>query len=125
VGLFKNIKQGQDLEDGTSAAPSRSVHASDMTALDILAQGGPCKAVILGTVPLHQADSQGLEAIGFMLNVFVDGQAPYDVQIGLGVPPAALAFAVPGASLPAKVMADRPDLVTIDWAAVLESSPTT
>lgn len=111
--------QGEDLEDGTSAAPSRNVHRSALTAADILAQGAPCRAVIMGTVPLHQLDSQGLEAVGLVLSVFVDGQAPYQAQIGLGVPPAASALVFPGASLPARVIADRPDMVTIDWPAAL------
>ena len=93
-------------------------HRSKFTADQILAHGKPCRAEITAAVSLGQKDSQGRDAIGFQLQVFADGEQ-YEVQIGVGVPAAAAPLVYEGAVLPAKVLADEPQMVAIDWDSAL------
>lgn len=96
-----------------------TTHASPVKGSEILARGLPCRVVIVGWTPLGVKDSSGLDATGFVLSVFAEGKAPYQVQIGVGVPPEAVPLVYAGAQLPGKMLAENPELVTIDWQAAL------
>lgn len=104
------------------AQPQVTTQAAGMGAAEILAKGSPCRVVIVESMPLGQADSQGRDAIGFVLSVFVEGRTPFQAQIGVGLPPEAMPLVFPGANLPAKIVSGRDDLVSIDWEAALEES---
>ena len=51
----------------------------------------------------------------FKLTVMRDGQDPFQVNVGNGVPVSALPFLFPGANVPVKVNPDQPGQCVIDW----------
>ncbi len=93
--------------------------APDGGAERILAGGIPADLVIVANAPLGVRNYLGHEVNLFTLTVSVPGQAPYQVQIGNPVPPAALPLLYPGSKVPGKVMAGEPNSVAIDWDAAL------
>jgi hypothetical protein len=108
--------------DFYTEVPEVPVPSSGVKAADVVERGEQCRVVIVQTIPMNQNDSQGNPATGFVLSVFVEGKPPYQVQVGIGVPPAAVPLVFLGANLPGKYLPERPDMVTIDWAAALEAA---
>lgn len=108
---------------GATQAPAGDqveTHASPAKGSEILARGVPCKVVVVGWSPLPGVkDSAGLDATGFVLSVFAEGKTPYQVQIGVGVPPEAVPLVYAGAQLPGKMLPENPDMVAIDWQAAM------
>lgn len=91
------------------------------SAADILEQGEPCRAVIVGSQPTGTKSSKsGYDLYAFVLSVFAEGVAPYQITVGNPVPPAALPLLFPGNSLPAKRMPGGDErMLAIDWDAAL------
>jgi len=105
-------------DDGTRQVVT--TRASAVTGPELLRTGTPCHVTVLALIPLHQNDSQGNPATGLVLSVLdAAGKAPYQAQIGIGIPPALADRVVVGATLPAKYLPDGgDDMVTIDWPAI-------
>lgn len=86
----------------------------------IMANGVPCRATLLAVVPLPgQRTALGEDATGLVMSVTIPGQAPFQAQTGVYVPPAALARLQPGAQLVGKALPGTTDAVVIDWNAFL------
>ena len=94
----------------------------ERSAADVLRDGSRVTAVVVQFQPLGMQSPEGIDLYAFVLNVTAPGQAPYQVQVGNPVPNEAVAFIAPGATLPAKVMADQPYGVVLDWAAALAAA---
>jgi hypothetical protein len=107
---------------GDVAVPT---HASPVKAPEILARGSRCRASLLMSMPLDQRNDEGLEVMGLIFNVTLASGRPYQAQIGVGVPPAALSLLYPGSDLPARALDEwlsnpsPPDMVTVDWEEAL------
>jgi hypothetical protein len=69
-----------------------------------------------------QKTSTGEDATGLVLSVTIPGLDPYQAQVGMYVPPAALALLAPGIELPGKALTGNNDAVAIDWTAFLRNS---
>ena len=89
------------------------------TATDVLREGEPVTAVIVQFQPLGMQNPEGVDLYGFVLNVTAPGRPPYQVQVGNPVPSEAIALIAPGSAVPARVMADDPNGVVLDWTAAL------
>jgi hypothetical protein len=88
------------------------------SAADILARGLDAQVVIVETEVLRppKLNKAGDPMSRFLLTVVrADGQTPYQVNVGNGVPPNALPLVYPGSKLPAKVDPNNPNGVVIDW----------
>lgn len=92
------------------------------TAASILADGVPIRAVIIQSEPLSAKNASGVPLYAFVLTILQDGQPPRQTQVGNPVPDDAVPLLYPGSNLPAKVSADDPKAVAIDWAAALAES---
>ncbi len=105
-------------DDGTRQVVT--THAAPVTGPELLRTGAPCHVAVLALIPLNQNDSQGNPATGIVLSVLdAGGRAPYQAQIGVGIPPAAADKVVVGATLPGKyLVGGGDDQVTIDWPAL-------
>ncbi len=90
------------------------------SAARILAEGVPCKAIIVESQPLGMRNPAGKAMYAFLLTVMADGRAPYQTQVGNPVPDDAIPLLYPGNAVPAKRMADGDDhQIVIDWDAAL------
>jgi hypothetical protein len=90
------------------------------SAVRILAEGAPCKAIIVESQPLGMRNPAGKAMYAFLLTVMADGRAPYQTQVGNPVPDEAIPLLYPGNAVPAKRMADGDDHeIVIDWDAAL------
>jgi hypothetical protein len=90
------------------------------SAARILAEGLPCKAIIVESQPLGMRNPAGKAMYAFLLTVMADGRAPYQTQVGNPVPDEAIPLLYPGNAVPAKRMADGDDHeIVIDWDAAL------
>ena len=110
--------------DGEDPVPLRTqpMDPSIGGAAGIMATGLPCRATVLAVIPLPgQKTSTGEDATALVMSVTIAGQAPFQAQTGLHVPPAALAMLAPGAEVEGKVLADNNNAVAIDWNAFLAS----
>jgi hypothetical protein len=94
------------------------------SAADILENGEACRVVIVGTQPTGTRSSKsGYDMYAFVLSVFAEGIAPYQVTVGNPVPPAAVPLLFPGNSLPAKRMPNADErMLAIDWDAALSQA---
>lgn len=90
------------------------------SAAELLATGTPARAVIIASQPMGMRTPAGLDVFGFQVTVLTDGHAPYQTQMGNGVPDNAKPLLYPGANLPAKVRPGEEGQVAIDWAAAVE-----
>jgi hypothetical protein len=113
--------------DLSQAPPEVTISQEDGkvgSAAKILEEGVPCHAVIVQTQPLGMKNPAGVEMHAFLLTIMADGRPPYQVQVGMPVPPEAVPLLYPGNKVPAKRLADGQDHdVVIDWqAAVGEAS---
>ncbi len=91
--------------------------AGNGSAAEILATGLPCRVIIQQFQPLNMTNPAGVPMFAFALTVMPAGGQPYMIQVGNPVPNEAMPFLFPGSQLPAKVAANEPNGVVIDWAA--------
>lgn len=110
--------------DGDAAPVEVATHALDPSfggAAGILARGAPCRATLLAVVPMPgRKTSTGEDATGLVLAVTAESGEMFQAQIGMYVPPAALARLAPGADLPGRTLpSEHNDAVAIDWNAFL------
>ncbi len=97
--------------------------AKTSSAAEILANGKPCRAVIVGSQPLGKRNQQGVDLYGLVLTVMAEGRPPYQVTVGNPVPPEAVPLLYPGNHVPAKHMPERGEqYIVVDWAAALEQA---
>ncbi|HEX3823400.1 MAG TPA: hypothetical protein VHV79_02915 [Mycobacteriales bacterium] len=108
----------------TTGPPGSSASADDTaptvtSSADILARGTAGSATLLGTFPTDApAVKPGHTNVGLMLNVMIDGHAPFQASNLYAVPEDKVARLAPGTLLPVK--ADlATGLVAVDWAAVV------
>ena len=93
------------------------------SAAEILANGKPCRAVIVASQPLNKRNPQGVDLYGLMLTVMAEGRPPYQVTVGNPVPREAVPLLFPGNNVPAKHMPELGDTyIVVDWAAALEQA---
>jgi hypothetical protein len=90
---------------------------NDLTAVKILGVGVPARVTIEASAFLGLRNADGLDMHAFKTTVTPDGKPSCDVQFSNPVPGDAAALIKDGAELPAKVLADNPNAVAIDWAA--------
>ncbi len=98
-------------------------HTGTFTYEELIRDGGPCVVEVLAVFPTGQLTRAGLPATAVVLQVHRDAAAPYQAQIGLHVPDAAVPVVVPGARLPGKWLPGPGlptdvNLVTIDFPAL-------
>lgn len=89
------------------------------SAADVLARGLACRVAVLQFQDMGMTNAAGLPIYAFVLTVLPEGGKPYQVQIGNPVQMDAIPLIYPGAQLPAKVLAEDPNTVVIDFAAAL------
>lgn len=90
------------------------------SAARILAEGVPCKAIIVQSQPLGMKNPAGKAMYAFLLTVMADGRPPYQTQVGNPVPDDAVPLLYPGNAVPAKRMPNGNDHeIVIDWDAAL------
>jgi hypothetical protein len=111
--------------DLASEPPVITVSANDRdaktgSAAEILDLGGPCRAVIIESLPLGRRNQVGVDLYAFSLTILADGRPPYQTKLGMPVPPEAVPLLYPGDNVPAKRLPDREDhYVMIDWPEAL------
>jgi hypothetical protein len=95
----------------------QTVSVSTGSAAEILATGVAARAIIVENEELRPAkqDKKGNPMYRFLLTVMRDGQDPYRVNVGNGVPATALPFLFPGSNVPIKVDPNNANGVVIDW----------
>jgi hypothetical protein len=108
-------------DDGTRE--TLKTHQGTFTYEDLIRDGRPCTVDVLAVFPLDQLTRAGLPATAVVLQVSRDGVPPYQAQVGLHVPDAAVSVVVPGARLPGKWLPGPGlptdvNLVTIDFPAL-------
>ena len=97
------------------AMPSMPTISND----DILARGISGNATLLGTFPPPvPVVEEGRTGVGLMLNVMIDGRAPYQIQNVYAVPQEKVAALKAGSLLPVRADQTMPNLVAIDWNSV-------
>jgi len=84
----------------------------------IVERGTDCEVVIVGHQPIGLRSHEGDDIHGFVLTVVPSDGAPYQAQVGLPLPPAALPLVFPGSRLPARVLPEEPGSVAILWESV-------
>lgn len=90
-----------------------------MSAAEVIANGEPCRAVIVESAPLGMKSQAGYDMYAFLLTVMKDGRAPYQVKVGNPVTPEGVPLVFPGSNLPAKIEPGDDESVVIDWDAAL------
>ena len=109
--------------DLSQAPPTVTLSSDDPnvgSAAQILAEGESCHAVIVQSQPLGTKNRSGVDMYAFLLTVMIDGRAPYQTQVGMGVPPEAVPLLYPGNKVPAKHTINGNDHdVVIDWQSAL------
>lgn len=88
-------------------------------AAEVLARGLDCRVVVQQFQPLGMTSAAGVPVYAFALTVIPAAGTPYQLQVGNPVPDQAIALLFPGSQLPAKVLAEDPNSVVIDFAAAL------
>lgn len=90
------------------------------TAAEIVAAGKPCDAVVVQSSRLGMRNPDDVELYAFLLTVIREGELPYQVRVGMPVPPEAVPLLFPGSRLPGRYLADgHPDDVVVDWDSAL------
>ena len=89
--------------DWQTAPPTVTAKQEEGTkgAAEILASGIPAEVVVVQTQPLGMKNQSGIDLHAFVFSVFVEGKAPYQVQVGNPVPEAAVPLLFPGSRVPA------------------------
>jgi hypothetical protein len=85
-----------------------------------LSQGMPCQATILVFGRQWLQTPTGQEFYGIKVRVDTDGS---EFQVNLPIPAAAVSLLQVGAAFPAKRLAADPNVLAIDWDAVLAHAP--
>jgi hypothetical protein len=98
------------ISEQTTGAPSSA---------SVLATGDPVRAVMIQTQSLSAKNPAGLDLYAFVLTILQDGHPPRQIQAGNPVPENCIPLLYPGSNVPAKAMADQPNMVAIDWNAAL------
>ena len=81
----------------------------------IIATGSPVQTQLVAVTPMPGVrNAGGQDVTGLTLNVTPPNGAPYQVLMGLHVPPEAEHLLVPGATLPGKALPAHPEAVAID-----------
>lgn len=112
-------------EEPPTVTMASSGDPNTASAAKILAEGEPCKAVIVQSQPLGMRNPKGDDMYAFALTVMADGQPPYQVQVGNPVPASAVPLLYPGNTVPAKRMTSGdPRQIVIDWEAALAQATT-
>lgn len=103
--------------DFSTAPPEVQVHPAEgaVSAASILATGTPVDAVLIQAKPLGLIGPTGDAVYQLTLTVIVDGEAPYQVDVGNAVAADSLPLLFPGSRLRARRGAGHGDIV-IDWA---------
>lgn len=101
-----------------------TVTVSKGSAAELLANGEAARAIIVENEPLNppRQDTKGNPVYRLKLTVMRDGHDPYQVNVGNGVPAAALPFLFPGSNVPVKVDPNQPTGVVVDWALAAEQA---
>jgi hypothetical protein len=103
--------------DLRSAPPIVTLGRPRYSAAEVLATGAPVDVVIAQGAPLGVRSYTGDDIHVLTLTVLPPGAAPYQVQVGVGVPATALPLLFPGSRLPARVAPGDPNGIAIDWEA--------
>ncbi len=90
---------------------------------EIIATGRAARVVIVQSAPTGLRSAAGVDLHSFVLNVILDGQAPYQCQTSQPVPTEALPLVYPGATLPAFVATHNDTAVAIHWDAGAIAQP--
>ena len=89
---------------------------ADGGAATLLATGRAADAVIIANAPLGLRSWDGNDVHLFQLTIMEPGRAPYQTQVGNGLPAHALPIVYPGSRVKVKLGA-QPNDIAIDWAA--------
>lgn len=101
---------------GAAAAPAEPVTVS---SADILARGTPGNATLLGTFPVDVPSTiPDRINVGLMLNVMIDGHAPFQVQNLYSVPNDKVGSLVPNTLLPVAADMTTTGMVAVNWDRV-------
>jgi hypothetical protein len=102
---------------GGAAAPA--AEPVTVSNADILARGTPGNATLLGTFPVDVPSTKPDHInVGLMLNVMIDGHAPFQVQNGYAVPNDKVSLLVPNTLLPVAADMTTTGMVAINWDRV-------
>ena len=104
--------------DFSTAPPEVQVERpeGEVSAESILAEGAPVEVVLVQAQPLGMTGPSGDAVYLLTLTVIAEGEAPYQTQVGNGVPAESLPALYPGSRLAARRGAGQGDIV-IDWSA--------
>jgi hypothetical protein len=89
------------------------------SAAHVLEAGLPAQVIVRHAQPLGMQNPQGHDVYALTFSVMVEGREPYDVTVGNPVPPDGVPMLASTTPLPAKVLADNPQAVVIDWGVAL------
>lgn len=104
---------GAGQQAGAAAAPIT------VSSADILARGTPGNATLLGTFPVDVPSTiPDRINVGLMLNVMIDGHAPFQVQNLYSVPNDKVGSLVPNTLLPVAADMTTTGMVAINWDRV-------
>jgi hypothetical protein len=107
-------------EDPPTVTMASGGDSNTGSAAKILAEGVPCKVVIVQSQPLGMRSSTGKDMYAFLLTVLADDRPPFQIQVGNPVPAEAVPLVYPGNTVPAKRMPEGDDReLVIDWDAAL------
>jgi hypothetical protein len=127
VPTFEELRQqarakrlsGAVAETAGRAASPPEVSGAAGSATHVLEAGLPAQVVVRHAQRLGMQNPQGLDMYALTLSVTIEGRQPYDVSVGNPVPPDGVAMLGSAAPLPARVLADNPQAVVIDWGVAL------
>jgi hypothetical protein len=111
-----------EIISGPTGAPSAVAGPSSTSAADVLANGTSVRVVIVQALMLPVKNPEGLDMYAFELTVLHDGQASTEARVGNPVPTDCVHLLYPGSNLPARMLADNPSAVVIDWHAALRDA---
>jgi len=108
-----------DAGGGTQAIDRSHDHPGTLTR--VLAEGDPVQATLMSAALMPDVhNSAGEDVMSLTLKVVPPGGgSPYLTKVGTHVPGEARHLLIPGTVLPAKVIADEPKFVAIDWQSAV------
>ena len=111
-----------EIMSGAGGAQLSGAGLWSTSAADVLANGIPVRVEIVQTTLLPVKNPEGLDMYAFKLTVLHDGQPSTEARVGNPVPAGCVHLLYPGSNLPARMLADDPSAVVIDWQAALRDS---